>query len=128
MTPRERILIADDDQGLHKMLDVALSPHGFHVMHAYDGRRTLEIAKSEIPELIMLDVIMPFVDGRDVCMELKTDPATRDIKVLMMTGKGDKLDRMLGFDIGADDYIAKPFTGWQLFQRIRIILDNEQST
>jgi DNA-binding response OmpR family regulator len=125
MRAREKILIADDDKGLHNMLSHALSTHGFYIIHSYDGRETLELAKKQCPDLILLDIIMPFVDGRDVCMELKSDPATRDIKVLMMTGKGDPLDRTLGFEIGADDYIAKPFSSARLSSKIRMVLDRD---
>lgn len=120
-----RLLIADDDKNLHNMLSHALSTEGFDIIHSYDGRETLKLAKEQVPDLIVLDILMPFVDGRDVCMELKSDPSTEDIKVLMMTGKADQLDRMLGLEIGADDYIAKPFSGAQLCRKIKRVLENE---
>jgi len=125
MRSRQRLLIADDDKALHNALNDALSPHGFKIIHAYDGRETLELAKKQLPDLIILDILMPFVDGRDVCMELKSDPSTKHIKVLMMTGKADNLDRMLGLEIGADDYIAKPFSCARLSSKIRMALDKE---
>jgi len=123
MRSRERLLIADDDKALHNALNHALGSHGFEIIHSYDGRETLELAKKQLPDLIILDIIMPHVDGRDVCMEVKNDPATKHIKVLMMTGKGDPLDRMLGFDIGADDYIGKPFSVARLWSKVRRVLD-----
>ena len=125
MGSRERLLIADDDKALQNALGQVLNTHGFVIIHCYDGRETLALAKKRLPDLIILDILMPFVDGRDVCMELKSDPSTKHIKVLIMTGRGDQLDRMLGFEIGADDYIAKPFSGAQLCRKIKNVLDRE---
>jgi DNA-binding response OmpR family regulator len=125
MRSREKILIADDDEAIHDALSHALGPHGFEIIHAFDGRQTLKLAKKEVPDLIILDIVMPIVDGRDVCMELKNDPATKHVKVLMMTAKGDPLDKMLGLDIGADDYIAKPFSTVRLSSKIEMALDKK---
>jgi len=125
MRLRYRLLIADDDRNLHNMLSNTLNTYGFDIIHSYDGREALKLAKEQFPDLIILDILMPFVDGRDVCIELKSDPSTEHVKVLMMTGKADNLDRMLGLEIGADDYIAKPFSGAQLCSKIERVLDKE---
>lgn len=125
MSARKRVLIADDSESIHDVLRCTLSEDGFDLSHSYDGRETLRLAKEQLPDLIILDIRMPFVDGRDVCIELKSNPETKHIKVVMITGKGDQLDRILGLEIGADDYIAKPFSRDQLCHTVRRTLDRE---
>ena len=119
------LLIADDNESIHDILGAALRGDDFDLIHAYDGRETLELAKEQLPDLIILDILMPLVDGWDVCMELKSNPDTKHIKIIMLTGKGGQLDRALGLDVGADDYVAKPFSLEHLCHKIRRALQKE---
>ena len=107
MSEKKKLLIADDDSLLHKMYGDAFGKE-FEVLHAYDGAEALILAIEHRPALILLDILMPLLDGRTVCRKLKDHPATKDCKVIMVTGKGEQSDRLVGFEVGADDYVEKP--------------------
>lgn len=109
MDKKYKILIADDDNPIHKLLSRGLSPDEFEIIHAYDGKETMERIATERPDLVVLDIIMPFKDGRDICEDLKKNPETKAIKILMLSGKDEQYDRITGLDLGADDYETKPF-------------------
>lgn len=119
MTARKKILIADDDIHVHKVLGPVLSPEEFDVFHAHDGRETMEMIQERQPDLVVLDVMMPFVDGRDICRNIKKNPATRDIRVLMLSARDEQYDRSLGIELGADEYVTKPFYANLLATKIR---------
>ena len=125
MEKKKKILIADDDTYVHELLTAVLSSNEFDIIHAYDGQETVERVDNEQPDLIVLDIMMPIKDGRDICQDIKKNPRTKDIKILMLSGKGEQLDRILGFEIGADDYIAKPFSPSHVARRIKKMFEKE---
>ena len=104
MEKKKKILIADDDIHVHEMLTVVLSSDEFEIMHAYDGQETVERVDDELPDLIVLDIMMPKKDGRDVCRQLKTDPRTKDVRILMLSAKDQQFDRIIGLEVGADEF------------------------
>jgi two-component system phosphate regulon response regulator PhoB len=80
----------------------------YEVIHAYDGADALMMAVEHNPDIILLDIMMPMLDGRTICKKIKSNPLTRDVKIVMVTGKSDQSDRLVGFELGADDYVEKP--------------------
>jgi two-component system alkaline phosphatase synthesis response regulator PhoP len=92
------------------------------VVTALDGEQALEKIKSEKPDLIVLDIMMPKVDGYEVCKTIKSDPGTKQIPVILLSAKGRNVDQKMGFDVGADDYITKPFSPRKLVERINQLL------
>ena len=125
MGKKKKILIADDDTYVHELLTAVLSSNKFDVIHAYDGQKTVERVDNEQPDLVVLDIMMPIKDGRDICQDLKKNPRTKDIKILMLSGKDKQLDRIVGFESGADDYIAKPFSPSHVARRIKKMFEKE---
>ena len=107
--PKKKLLIADDDPMMHDLYPQYLGD-GFEYLHAYNGMDALVLAVDLVPDLVILDVIMPMIDGREVCKKLKSYPKTKDIRVLMVTGKDGPSDRHVGFEVGADDYLEKPYS------------------
>ena len=109
VTEKKKLLIADDDEALHRLYGDSFSEE-FEVLHALDGADTLMLAVQHLPDIILLDITMPLLDGRTICKKIKGNPRTKDIKVVMITGKDGQHDRLLGFEVGADDYVEKPAT------------------
>ena len=107
MNDKRTLLIIDDDQQMGKMLGEYFADD-YSVLRAADGAEALILAADRRPELIILDVNLPILDGRTVCSKLKGYDGTKDIKIVMLTGRGDHHDRIVGFEVGADDYITKP--------------------
>lgn len=103
-----KILIADDDRTIHLTFTKFLTNQGNEVLHAYDAAETQELAITERPDLILLDITMPSGDGRNICQRLKADPETQAIKIIMLTARDSQYDRTLALELGADDYISKP--------------------
>ena len=103
-----KILIADDDKTIHISFTKPLQNMGHEIINAYDGAEALELAQNEIPDLLLLDLTMPQMDGRDVCKKLKSSEDTKRINIIMLTSKDQQFDRQVGFEMGADDYITKP--------------------
>jgi two-component system phosphate regulon response regulator PhoB len=95
-------------------------------MKAYDGASGLEMAKKEKPDLIILDLMLPEMEGKDVCRALKSNPLTQSIPILMLTAKAEEIDRIIGFELGADDYVTKPFSPRELVLRIKAILRRKE--
>ena len=118
------ILIADDDAQIRDVVRIALTQAGFTVSEAGDGRAALEMAQSLSPDLIVLDIGMPEMDGLAVCRELRK---TSDVPVLFLTAQGDDIDRVVGLEMGADDYVPKPFSPRELVARVRAILKRTQT-
>jgi len=106
---KKKLLIADDDPMMHDLYPQYLGD-GYEYLHAYNGMDALVLAVDLVPDLVILDVIMPMIDGREVCKKLKSYPKTKDIRVLMVTGKDGPSDRHVGFEVGADDYLEKPYS------------------
>jgi two-component system, OmpR family, phosphate regulon response regulator PhoB len=116
------ILIADDEADVVDLVSRNLRAAGFQVSNAIDGTSALSKARQEQPAMIVLDVMMPGLTGFEVCKLLKRDPSTEGISVLLLTAKIDEIDRILGFELGADDYLTKPFSPRELVLRIQRIL------
>jgi two-component system, OmpR family, phosphate regulon response regulator PhoB len=104
------------------LIEYHLKQSGFSVITALDGSLGLERARKDRPSLIILDLMLPGMDGKDVCRSLKSNPITQTIPVLMLTAKAEELDRVVGFELGADDYVTKPFSPRELVLRIKAIL------
>jgi DNA-binding response OmpR family regulator len=128
MKARKKVLIADDDGRIHDLLNQVLRGDMFDIIHAYDGQETLEVAEDELPDLIVLDIMMPLIDGRDICRQLKRDPETECMKVMMLSGRDEQHDRILGLQLGADDYVAKPASVHYVARRIRHLLQEQRPT
>jgi two-component system phosphate regulon response regulator PhoB len=116
------ILVADDESDVVDLISQNLRTAGFHVSNAVDGTSALSKARSERPALVVLDVMMPGLTGLEVCKLLKGDPSTEGISVLLLTAKAEEIDRILGFELGADDYLTKPFSPRELVLRVQSIL------
>jgi DNA-binding response OmpR family regulator len=117
-----RILVVDDEIYIVHILDFSLGMEGYEVITALDGEQALEKLKTEKPDLIVLDIMMPKLDGYEVCKSIKSSPDTRHIPVILLSAKGRNVDQKLGFDVGADDYITKPFSPRKLVERINQLL------
>lgn len=118
----ERILIADDEPDVLRLVSGNLRNAGFEVLQAADGEEALALARREAPSLIVLDQMMPTMSGTEVCKALKQDPATRDIPVIMLTARAEEIDRVLGLELGADDYVTKPFSPREFVLRVKSVL------
>jgi len=118
----KRILIVEDEKDIAEAIEYNLAKEGFRVLKAYDGRKGMKIAQERLPDLLILDLMLPGMDGLDVCKTLKSDPKTSDIPIVMLTAKSEELDKVLGLELGADDYITKPFSMRELMARVKTIL------
>ena len=116
------ILIADDDPQVVELVQAYLEREGFAVVVAADGESALERVARERPDLVVLDIMLPKLDGWAVCRRLREDPATRTIPIVMLTSRGEEMDRVLGLELGADDYVTKPFSPRELVARIKAVL------
>ncbi len=117
-----RILVVDDEIYIVHILDFSLGMEGYEVLTALDGEQALEKARAQHPDLVVLDIMMPKLDGYETCKMLKADPATREIPVILLSAKGRNVDQKIGFEVGADDYITKPFSPRKLVERINALL------
>ncbi|WP_370150729.1 response regulator transcription factor [Streptacidiphilus sp. EB129] len=121
-TPQGRILVVDDDPTVAEVVTGYLLRAGYAVDRAADGRAALQQATATRPDLVVLDLMLPEIDGLEVCRRLRADPAARGVPVVMLTAKGDEHDRILGLELGADDYVTKPFSPRELVLRIQSVL------
>jgi len=119
---KEKILIVEDEKDIVKMLDYNLKKEGFRTISAYDGEDALDLASREHPDLIILDLMLPGMDGLEVCRELKRESNTASIPIIMLTAKSQESDKVVGLELGADDYITKPFSPRELVARIKAVL------
>jgi DNA-binding response OmpR family regulator len=117
-----QILIVEDDRSLAEVLDYNLRRDGYDTVVANDGQDGLRQARVKGPDLVLLDLMLPLVDGLEVCRRLRADPVTRNMLVLMLTAKTEETDEVVGFSVGTDDYVAKPFSVKVLLERIRALL------
>jgi len=117
-----KILVVDDEIYIVHILDFSLGMEGYEVITALDGEQALEKVKTEKPDLIVLDIMMPKLDGYEVCKNIKSSADTQHIPVILLSAKGRNVDQKLGFDVGADDYITKPFSPRKLVERINQLL------
>ncbi|MBA2269351.1 MAG: response regulator transcription factor [Chthoniobacterales bacterium] len=122
-SPSNRILIVEDEQDVVDMLTLHLEKAGgFAVSVATDGAAGLKKAREELPGLVILDLMLPKMPGLEVCKLLKTDGATRHIPIIMLTAKAEEIDRIVGLEVGADDYVTKPFSPREIVLRVKAIM------
>lgn len=126
MTVEARVLLAEDDRGVRESLDRALRYEGFEVVTAADGRQALDRARSESPDLLVLDVMMPELDGLEVSRRLRSGGSR--LPILMLTARSEVSDRVAGLEAGADDYLVKPFHMEELLARVRALLRRANGT
>jgi two-component system phosphate regulon response regulator PhoB len=122
MPPSPQVLIVDDERDLVRLLEFNLQQAGFETAVAYTGMEALERVRQRIPDLVVLDLMLPDIPGTEVCRQIKASPRTRHVPVLMLTARTDEVDRVVGFEVGADDFVTKPFSVRELVLRIRAIL------
>ncbi len=120
-TPHLRILIIEDERGLTDVLEYNLKREGYETIAAHDGSEGLRKAQTLLPDLILLDVMLPGLSGFDVCRELRGGERTRDIPIIILSAKAEETDQIVGFSLGADDYVTKPFHVKVLLQRIKAL-------
>jgi len=125
---RPKILVVDDEPEAVELVEFNLKQAGFSVVSAIDGAEALKKARAVLPGLIVLDLMIPEVDGLEVCKMLRRDPATAAIPIIMLTAKAAEIDRVLGLELGADDYLTKPFSPRELVLRVRKILERGRAT
>ena len=119
---KEKVLIVDDEEHILELLKFNLSNSGYNVICASNGIDAVNIAKTEKPDLVLLDLMIPGMDGLDVCKEIKKNPETSKAAIIMITAKSEELDKILGLELGADDYITKPFSIRELLARVKAVL------
>ncbi len=116
------ILVVDDERDLHSLLDFNLRKEGFETALATTGQEAYQALRRRVPDLIVLDLMLPDVSGTEVCRAVKGDARTKHVPVVMLTAKGEEVDRVVGFELGADDYVTKPFSVRELVLRLRALL------
>ncbi len=117
-----KVLVVDDEKNIVETITYNLEKAGFRTLTAHDGKRAVELAQREVPDLITLDVMLPELDGWEVCRLLRQDSRTKRIPIIMLTVKGDETDKVVGLELGADDYLTKPFSPKELIARAKAIL------
>ncbi|MBP7216168.1 MAG: response regulator transcription factor [Candidatus Omnitrophica bacterium] len=118
----KKILIVDDEKDIIKMLEYNLKKEGFRTIAAHDGAEALDKAASQHPDLIVLDLMLPEIDGLEVCKTLKKEEKTSHVPIIMLTAKAQETDKIVGLELGADDYMTKPFSPNELIARIKAVL------
>ena len=122
MPGQQLILVVEDEKDLLDLMLFNLKQGGFDTVAASDGQQALEVLRHRIPDLIMLDLMLPGVPGTEVCRQLKSSPRTKHVPVIMVTARGEEVDRVVGFELGADDFVSKPFSLRELLLRVRAVL------
>ncbi len=115
----EKILVVDDDQNICELLRLYLEKEGYKTMAAFDGQQAIDYAKSFAPDLILLDIMLPKFDGWQVCREIRKES---EVPIIMLTAKGETFDKILGLELGADDYVTKPFDTKEVMARVKAVL------
>ena len=119
---KEKILIIEDEKDIVRMLDYNLKKEGFRALSANNGEDGLDMARKEHPDLILLDLMLPEMDGLEVCKAIKNDTKTAHIPIIILTAKAQETDKIVGLELGADDYMTKPFSPRELIARIKAVL------
>jgi DNA-binding response OmpR family regulator len=123
---KEQIVVIEDEGDILELIEYNLNREGYKVLLARDGESGLQSVRQEAPDLVLLDLMLPKLDGIEVCRRLKQDPLTRGIPIVMVTAKGEESDIVLGLGVGADDYIPKPFSPKELIARVKAVLRRGQ--
>jgi two-component system alkaline phosphatase synthesis response regulator PhoP len=123
---RKRILVVDDEIYIVHILEFSLTMEGYSILTASDGEEALRVIDSEHPDLVVLDIMMPKLDGYEVCRRLRQDEQFCDLPVILLSAKGRPIDREAGLEAGADDYITKPFSPRKLLEKIRELLERKE--
>jgi two-component system phosphate regulon response regulator PhoB len=116
------ILIVEDERDVQTLLDFNLRAEGFETLRASSAEEALSWLRSRVPDLVLLDLMLPDLPGTEVCRRIKSDPRTSAVPVVVLSARGDEVDRVVGFELGADDYVAKPFSVRELVLRLRSVL------
>jgi two-component system alkaline phosphatase synthesis response regulator PhoP len=122
LSSKAKIIIVEDESDILDVIEYNLSREGYRVKGYRDGEQGLEAIRTEDPELVLLDLMLPGIDGIEICKKVKEDPVTRDIPIIMITAKAEESDVVLGLGVGADDYVSKPFSPKELVARVKAVL------
>jgi two-component system alkaline phosphatase synthesis response regulator PhoP len=123
---KQKILVVDDEEDILELLTFNLTKEGYDVSSASTGEEALSVARTESPDLILLDLMLPGMDGLEVARRIKGEPSTKNIPIVMLTAKGEESDIVTGMELGADDYITKPFSRKVLVARLRAVLRRKE--
>lgn len=124
--PKPHILVVEDEEDILELVSYNLQKEGYQITRAMSGEKALQSVEDDPPQLILLDLMLPEIDGLEVCRRLKRDPATATIPIVMLTAKGEESDIIAGLEMGADDYITKPFSPRVLIARVRAVLRRQR--
>jgi two-component system phosphate regulon response regulator PhoB len=119
---KERILIVEDDRDIVEMIEYNLKKEGYSTIAVLNGKRAISLAKRERPDLVILDLMLPDIDGFEICKSLRSNEITSQTPIVMLTAKSQESDKVVGLELGADDYITKPFSPRELIARIKAVL------
>ena len=125
---KKKILVVDDEKALVSLVTLHMQMAGYEVFFANDGWSALDICKRDKPDLVILDLMLPKLNGWEVCRRIKEDDSIKDIAVLMLSARSEVDDKVRGFNVGADDYVTKPFSPKELVARVKRILDRNLSS
>ena len=126
--PKSKILVVEDDRSLAEVLEYNFTNAGYQVFCAHDGQDGINQARSKSPDLIVLDLMIPVIDGVETCRTLRAESRTRETPILMLTAKSEETDQLIGFSVGADDYVVKPFSVRILLERVKSLLRRHSRT
>lgn len=121
------VLVVDDEKDLVELVTYHLEKEGLRCLEARDGERALQLARERLPDLVVLDLMLPGMDGLEICRKLRKDPKTSAMAIIMLTAKAEEVDRVVGLEMGADDYLVKPFSPRELVARVKAVLRRGQS-
>ena len=124
----QKIYIVEDEPDIRETLKYNFSNEGFEVFTAPDGEEALSNIKKVLPDVLILDLMLPGVSGLDVCKSIRADDDIRDMSIIMLTAKGEEIDRIIGFELGADDYVTKPFSVRELILRVKVLLKKQRES
>ena len=124
----QKIYIVEDEPDIRDTLKYNFSNEGFKVFTAPDGEEALSNIKKVLPDVLILDLMLPGVSGLDVCKSIRADDDIRDMSIIMLTAKGEEIDRVIGFELGADDYVTKPFSVRELILRVKVLLKKQRES
>jgi two-component system, OmpR family, alkaline phosphatase synthesis response regulator PhoP len=122
-----KILIVDDEKDIVELVAYNLEKEGYETLKALDGEKALQLVRTKTPDLVVLDLMLPGIQGLEVCRRIRKDPQTAAIPIIMLTAKGEEIDKIFGLEVGADDYITKPFSVKELQARIKAVLRRSEA-